>query len=98
MQTSSFLNLPTPKMSLSIAALAYSLTAYVAGLFTLVLGPWIAFVPATLVLTHAKIVASYLHHELAHGSVFESSELNVFFGRVVDLLVGAHFWSFEELV
>jgi fatty acid desaturase len=85
-------------MSLSVAALAYSLTAYAIGLSLLVLGPWIAFVPAALVLTHAKIVAAYLHHELAHGSVFESSELNTWFGRVVDLLVGAHFWTFEELV
>lgn len=98
LQTTRFSKIRQRQMNISQLALAYSVSAYATALYLLVLGPWIALVPAALLMTHAKIIAAYLHHELAHGSVFESGDLNVFCAQIIDLIVGAHFWSFAELV
>jgi len=51
-------------------ALAYALGGYAAGLWLMATASWPLALAATLWFAHALIVAAYLFHEFAHGTIF----------------------------
>lgn len=48
-------------------------------------------------MAHTLSFSGYLHHDLAHNSVFDTRALNHYFCMYMDWMNGACYWSVEEL-
>jgi fatty acid desaturase len=81
----------------TVAALAYSTTAYTAGwILLLTAGPWLAAIGA-LLLAHGMVTAAYLLHETLHYAVFRDRAPNERLASVLTWLTGACYAPFGEL-
>jgi fatty acid desaturase len=77
--------------------LAYALTGYAGGLWGMATAPWPLALAATLWFAHALIVAAYLFHEFAHGTVFTQPEANTRGGVLMTWLTGSCYARYDQL-
>jgi fatty acid desaturase len=78
-------------------ALAYAVTAQIAGLF-LISRQQTAVAPAGILLTaHSMVIAAYLVHECAHMTLFRARTLNRWVGELMAWIAGAAYASFERI-
>lgn len=78
-------------------AIAYALGGFVLGLYLITTEYLAVNVVGTLLLSHAMVIAAYLIHETAHGSIFRSRRLNEGFGRVMTWLTGGCYATFDQI-
>jgi fatty acid desaturase len=78
-------------------ALTYALTGYVGGLWLMATASWPGALAATLWFAHALIVAAYLFHEFAHGTIFVSPAANARGGVLMTWLTGSCYARYEHL-
>jgi len=79
------------------AAVLYAVSGYALGLAGLFHSSWLVYVPATLLLAHAMVVAAYLVHECAHNLVFRRSRHNEWLGRTMSWICGAAYGTYEDM-
>lgn len=78
-------------------AMAYALGGYVLGFSLLFAGNgWLNAV-GTLLLGHAMVVAAYLIHEFAHGTIFANPKANERAGELCSWLCGSCYAGFQDL-
>ncbi len=78
-------------------ALAYALTGYAGGLWGMATASWPLALVATLWFAHALIVAAYLFHEFAHGTVFAQPEANTRGGVLMTWITGSCYARYDQL-
>lgn len=78
-------------------ALAYAFGGYFAGFALLFAAHWALNLAGTLLLAHAMIVAAYLIHEFAHGTLFAEPKHNNRAGELCSWLCGSCYASFQDL-
>lgn len=78
-------------------AIAYALGGYVGGIALLFSSSGWLNAAGTLLLGHAMIVAAYLIHEFAHGTIFAKPRHNELAGEVASWLCGSCYAGFQDL-
>jgi fatty acid desaturase len=78
-------------------ALGYALAGYAGGLWLMAAASWPWALAGTLWFAHALIVAAYLFHEFAHGTVFATPEANTRGGVLMTWLTGSCYARYENL-
>ncbi|MFJ3050100.1 fatty acid desaturase family protein [Pseudomonas nitroreducens] len=78
-------------------ALAYAFGGYAAGFALLFADSWLLNAAGTLLLGHAMIVAAYLIHEFAHGTIFAKPAHNTWAGEACSWLCGSCYAGFQDL-
>ena len=78
-------------------ALTYALGGYAGGLWLMATASWPLALAATLWFAHALIVAAYLFHEFAHGTIFARPEANSRGGVLMTWLTGSCYARYEQL-
>ena len=78
-------------------AMAYTLGGYALGFSLLFANSWLLNALGTLLLGHAMIVAAYLIHEFAHGTIFAKPSANQRAGEVCSWLCGSCYADFQDL-
>jgi len=78
-------------------ALAYALAGYAGGLWGMTSASWPWALAAALWFAHALIVAAYLFHEFAHGTIFTRPEANTRGGVLTTWLTGSCYARYEHL-
>ncbi len=79
------------------AAIAYSLFGYAGGIALLLAPHWAAKAAGVVLLAHAMIIAAYLIHEFAHGTIFSKPQHNARAGEVFSWLTGGCYADFQDL-
>lgn len=79
------------------AAVAYAVTAYVAGIAGLFSGSLWLNAAATLLLAHGMTIAAYLIHECGHNLVFRRQRDNAALGSFLSWLCGAAYGTYEDI-
>src|SRR5688572_17797999 len=82
---------------LNLAALAYTLLGYTAGIALLIAEPWYANLAGVLLTGHALIYSAYFVHEFAHQSIFTSAEANNSWGTLMSWINGGCYAPFQAL-
>jgi fatty acid desaturase len=82
---------------LNVAALAYTLLGYAAGIALMIADPWVANLAGVLLTGHALIYSAYFVHEFAHQSIFRSAEANNRWGTLMSWLNGSCYAPFQAL-
>jgi fatty acid desaturase len=82
---------------LNVAAIAYTLLGYAAGIGLLLAGSWAANLAGVLLTGHALITSAYLLHEFAHQSIFRSAEANNRWGTLMSWINGSCYAPFQAL-
>ena len=78
-------------------AMSYTLFGYAAGVALLfVASPWLNAL-GTLLLAHAMVIAAYLIHEFAHGTIFSVPKHNQWAGNVCSWMAGSCYAEFQDL-
>ena len=78
-------------------AIAYALGGYALGIGLLLDDSWLLNAAGTLLLGHAMIVAAYLIHEFAHGTIFAKPKHNEWAGEVASWICGSCYAGFQDL-
>ena len=78
-------------------ALAYALGGYAGGLWLMATASWPWALAGTLWFAHALIIAAYLFHEFAHGTIFTKPEANTHGGVLMTWLTGSCYARYEQL-
>jgi fatty acid desaturase len=78
-------------------ALTYTLAGYVGGLWLMASADWPGALIGTLWFAHAMIVAAYLFHEFAHGTIFMQPETNTRGGVLMTWLTGSCYARYDHL-
>lgn len=78
-------------------AIAYALGGYAAGIALLLADSWLANAAGTLLLGHAMIIAAYLIHEFAHGTIFAKPKHNELAGELASWICGSCYAGFQDL-
>jgi fatty acid desaturase len=78
-------------------AIAYAFGGYAIGLGLLLSAHWTLNALGTLLLAHAMIVAAYLIHEFAHGTIFARPKHNDWAGEACSWLCGSCYAGFQDL-
>ncbi|MEY2342645.1 fatty acid desaturase [Acidithiobacillus sp. IBUN Pt1247-S3] len=78
-------------------ALLYAVVGYGTGLTLIVSHLWWLNIMGIMLLAHALVIAAYLLHEFAHGTVFKSNRANQRGGEVMSWLTGVAYASFVDL-
>jgi fatty acid desaturase len=78
-------------------AIAYAMSGYALGLAGLFHPAWPVNLLATLLLTHAMVIAAYLIHECAHNLVFRRSQNNARLALLMSWLCGAAYGTYEDM-
>jgi fatty acid desaturase len=78
-------------------AIGYTLFGYVGGIALLFAGSAWLNALGTLLLAHAMIIAAYLIHEFAHGSIFSVPRHNVWAGNLCSWMAGSCYAEFQDL-
>ncbi|WP_447595137.1 fatty acid desaturase family protein [Aquipseudomonas campi] len=78
-------------------AIAYALGGFATGLGLLFVDSWLVNIAGTLLLGHAMIIAAYLIHEFAHGTIFAKPKHNEWGGEVASWLCGSCYAGFQDL-
>jgi fatty acid desaturase len=78
-------------------ALAYAFGGYALGVALLFAHSWLLNILGTLLVGHAMIIAAYLIHEFAHGTIFAKPLLNERAGELCSWLCGSCYAGFQDL-
>lgn len=78
-------------------AMAYALGGYLFGFSLLFAGNGWLNAAGTLLLGHAMVVAAYLIHEFAHGTIFANPKANERAGELCSWLCGSCYAGFQDL-
>ena len=78
-------------------AIAYALLGYAAGFAGLFADSLLINGFATLLLSHAMIIAGYLIHEAGHNTVFRTNQDNARLGAFLSHLCGSSYGTFEDM-
>lgn len=78
-------------------AIAYALGGYAGGIALLLADHWLLNLAGTLLLGHAMIIAAYLIHEFAHGTIFAKPKHNEWAGEIASWLCGSCYAGFQDL-
>lgn len=78
-------------------ALGYALGGYVGGLWLMAAASWPWALAGTLWFAHALVVAAYLFHEFAHGTIFTKPAANARGGVLMTWLTGSCYATYEVL-
>ena len=78
-------------------AMAYALGGYLLGFGLLFAGNGWLNALGTLLLAHAMVVAAYLIHEFAHGTIFANPKANERAGELCSWLCGSCYAGFQDL-
>jgi len=78
-------------------ALLYVLCGYLAGWSLLFSDSYFLYPPGVLLLAHSMVIAAYLLHECAHGTIFKDNQWNANLGRVLMWFTGACYGTYEEI-
>lgn len=78
-------------------AIAYALGGFAGGVAMLFADHWAINAAGTLLLGHAMIIAAYLIHEFAHGTIFAKPKHNELAGEVASWLCGSCYAGFMDL-
>lgn len=78
-------------------ALTYAFAGYALGFALLFADSWLLNAAGTLLLGHAMIIAAYLIHEFAHGTIFAKPLNNERFGELCSWLCGSCYAGFQDL-
>lgn len=78
-------------------AIGYAMGGSVLGLYLITAGSLLVNAAGTLLLAHAMVIAAYLIHEFAHGSIFRARRLNEGFGRLMTWLTGGCYATFDQI-
>jgi fatty acid desaturase len=81
----------------NLLALAYAFGGYGGGLALIALGGPAGWIPGTLLLGHAMIIAAYLLHECAHNTLFPTNEANARLGRWLGWLASSCYGTYESI-
>lgn len=83
---------------LNYFAIFITLSGFAFGVYVLLYSTnWPLRIASMGLLAYVKILSFLVHHELAHGNIFKSRQMNQTWGRIIDVVNGAQYWSFEEL-
>lgn len=96
MSISSPLNAPARRLP-NLFATSYAVGGYGLGWALLLLGNLPGQILGTLVLGHSMVIAAYLIHESAHGSIFKDAERNRLFGECLSWLTGSSYNSVAHI-
>jgi len=80
-----------------VLALSYTLVGYGLGAWLLFAGHWSLNLARVLVTGHSLVYSAYLVHELAHRSIFRSTQPNHAFGTLMTWINGSRYVPFETL-
>jgi len=78
-------------------AFTYAFAGYAAGFYLILQPQWLLWLPGTLLLGHAMIIAAYLIHECAHNTIFANNADNARVGRILGWLASSCYGSYEGL-
>ncbi|MEN0105353.1 MAG: fatty acid desaturase [Pseudomonas sp.] len=78
-------------------AFAYVFATYIGGFALLFSAHWALNLLGTLLLGHAMIIAAYLIHEFAHGTIFAKPKHNEWAGEFCSWLCGSCYAGFQYL-
>ena len=78
-------------------ALGYAVAGYAGGLWLMATASWPRALAGTLWFAHALIIAAYLFHEFAHGTIFTQPEANRRGGVLMTWLTGSCYARYEQL-
>lgn len=79
-------------------AIFVTLAGFALGVYTLLYSTsWPLRIASMGLLAYVKILSFLVHHELAHGNIFKSRKMNQDCGRIIDIVNGSQYWTFEEL-
>jgi len=78
-------------------AMIYVLCGYVIGMWLMVTGSLAAALTGTLWFAHSLIIAAYLFHEFAHGTVFARHAANSWGGVLMTWITGSCYARYENL-
>jgi fatty acid desaturase len=78
-------------------AMGYAVAAFAAGSALLFTGHWAWMALGTLVLTHGMVIAAFLIHEFAHGTIFATPKDNALAGEVFGWLTGSCYQDFQTM-
>jgi fatty acid desaturase len=78
-------------------ALAYAVTAQIAGLFVITREQAAGVSIGILLTAHSMVIAAYLIHECAHMNLFRARALNRWTGELMAWIAGAAYASFERI-
>lgn len=78
-------------------AVAYAISAYVAGFLGTLHSSWVVNAAAVLLLAHGMIIAAYLVHECAHNTVFRRQRHNARLGTAMTWVCGAAYGTYEDI-
>lgn len=78
-------------------AIAYAVLGYAGGIALLFADGVAAKLGGTLLLAHALVIAAYLIHEFAHGTIFREPKWNLRTGELMSWLTGSCYADFQDL-
>ncbi|WP_455198213.1 fatty acid desaturase family protein [Kaarinaea lacus] len=78
-------------------ALLYVLTGYAAGWWLFFTDSILLYPLGVLLVAHSMVIAAYLLHECAHGTIFKDNDWNANLGRVLMWFTGACYGTYEEI-
>lgn len=81
----------------NVLAFTYAFGGYATGFYLIQKSDWIFWLPGTLLLGHAMIIAAYLIHECAHNTIFASNAANARVGKILGWLASSCYGSYEGL-
>lgn len=81
----------------NMLALAYTLVGYAGGLWLMATATWPVALVGTLWFAHALIIAAYLFHEFAHGTLFTQPGANTRGGVLMTWLTGSCYAGYDNL-
>jgi fatty acid desaturase len=81
----------------NLAAITYTFSAYISGLFLLFISNPILNVIGVLLITHGLVFSAYLTHEFIHGTIFKTRRWNSVFANIMLWLNGGCYNGYQAL-
>lgn len=82
---------------LNYSAIFFTLGGFALGIYILLFSTsWSLRISSMVLLAYVKILSFLVHHQLVHG-IFAKRSTNQAWGRLIDVVNGAQYWTFEEL-
>ena len=81
----------------NVLAFAYIFLGHLLGLVLLTSGNVLAFLPGIILTGHSMVIAAYMIHELAHGTIFTSRTHARWMGEFMCWITGTAYASFDRI-
>jgi fatty acid desaturase len=82
----------------NMIAIAYVFVSYILGITLILQYSWLLNIWGVIAIAHSLVISTALIHELIHGNIFKSRQLNVFWGEAMTHLNGACYAPWANLV